>query len=234
MSDQFPGSGGLSLRRVSTLRQVLFFQDRQDDGDPEDRWFVGRIGTLPDAKIPSTDVEARFCVQDVYHENPLGYHISSGGTNPHPAVWGTLEQRKLIFNWCPEVKMILDMKFERERCTEDDANKISEEEQMKQDEEQKKAEEESAKQAEERKKLEEEIKAAVKAELKQETEEKKHIEGDDEVDGEGAAEASEKAAVSSTTTAQGGEASADLEVPAEEESQPSVEQVGEGPFTHRT
>ena len=127
---------------MSRIKQVLNFQHRQDDENPEDRWFTGRIGTLSGARTPSAEEEAQFCVQDVYHETPMGYHISSGGTNPHPAVWEVPEQREKIFAWCPEVKMILDMKFKRERCAEEDPNKLSTEEQLKK-EEQRKAEAEA-------------------------------------------------------------------------------------------
>lgn len=217
------------MRRVSTVKQVLHFQDRLDDEDPEDRWFVGRIGTMPGAKIPEAGVETGFCVQDVFHENPMGYHISYGGTNPHPAVWEDPEQRKKIFDWCPEVKMILDMKFERERCTEEGTNVIDGEEKAKQDEEQKKAEEEAARQAEERKNLEEVIKAAVKAELKQEGGDKDSESSDEAYSEE--AESSGKAAAGSTSTAE--EAAMTTEGPAEEAIQASEEFIGMGPFTHK-
>ena len=129
MNDAFPGSGGLSSRRISKLKEVLAFRDRQDDGDPEDRWFTGRLGTMPDAKIASAEVEAQFCVQDVYHETPMEFHISSGGTNFHPGVWPDVEQQKKIFGWCPEIKMILDRKLERERCSEAGIPILSEEDQ---------------------------------------------------------------------------------------------------------
>ena len=125
--DRNPGYGGLSLRRVSRTKQVLQFQDWQSDGGPEDRWFAGRIGTLASIKIPSPEVEERFCVQSVFHENPLGYHVGSSGTNLHPDVWNNAEQRKKIFEWCPEIKMILDMRLERERCTEEDIKMKAEE-----------------------------------------------------------------------------------------------------------
>ena len=160
MADIFPGSGGLSLRRVSKLKEVLLFQDRQDDGDPEDRWFVGRIGTLPGAKLPSAEVERKFCVQNVYYDEPMGYHISSGGNEFDIAVWQALEQRKRIFAWCPEVKMILDMKLERERCAENQIDPQPEEDQDKDNEA-------KVKEEEEKKKLED-VKAAIKAELTEE------------------------------------------------------------------
>lgn len=148
------------------MKQVLHFQDWQEDGGPEDRWFTGRIGTLPDANIPGPEVEARFCVQSLFHERPMGYHVSSGGTNFDWNVWQQLEQRKKIYEWCPEIKMILDMKLERERCTEED-NKIREEEGQREAEEaQKEHEEELMKEVAERKKLADQN-AAAKGRKKQ-------------------------------------------------------------------
>lgn len=201
---------------MSRIKQVLNFQYRQDDGDPEDRWFTGRIGTLAGARTPTAEKEAQFCVQDVWHENPMGYHISSGGTSPHPAVWEVPEQRKKIFAWCPEVKMILDMKFKSERCAEEDPNRLLEVEQLKLDE-QKKAEDEAARQAEERRKMEE-LKAAIKAELKQEADEAEGLEGEKDAASDKAATSEEIAGGSSTDSAMG----------------PAFDwQVSEGPLTHR-
>ena len=210
---------------MSRIKQVLNFQYRQDDENPEDRWFTGRIGTLSGARIPTAEEEAEFCVQDVYHEDPMGYHVSSGGTNPHPAVWDQPEQREKIFAWCPEIKMILDMKFKRERCAAEDTNKLSEAEQLRQDEE-RKAADEAAKQAEERRKMEE-LKAAIKTELKQEADMAEGL-GSETI--AGSEETEDVAASSSTDSAVGSfttNPAAELMGPA------SDWQVGEGPFTHR-
>ena len=214
---------------MSRIKQVLNFQHRQDDIDPEDRWFSGRIGTLSSARTPTAEAEARFCVQDVYHENPMGYHISSGGTNPQPAVWDVPEQREKIFAWCPEVKMILDMKFKRERCAEEDPNRLSVEEQLKQDA-QRKAEEEAAKEAEERKKMEA-LKAAIKAELKQEADEAEGSQSEGNAGSEKAEITPEEIAATSSTESATWTSTPDWWTrsmgPA------SDWQVGEGPFTHR-
>jgi len=122
------------------VKQVLSFQSRQDEGEPEDHWLVGRIATLPDANMPSPEVEKGFSVQAVWHERPLGYHISAHGTNRHHEIWDSDERRKKIYEYCPEIKMILDMKLEKERCTKEETKTLQEAQRKKEEEEQKKAE----------------------------------------------------------------------------------------------
>jgi hypothetical protein len=115
-NDQFPGNGGLSLRRVSAIRRVLSFQARYNDSEPEDEWFSKRIYLLPDIKVVSP-ADQGLSVEDMYFPNAMGYHIRDGGKTPLTyQVWGDLAQRKEIFNYCPEISMIMEMKLERERC----------------------------------------------------------------------------------------------------------------------
>ena len=151
------GSGGLSLRRISKIKEVLRFQSREDAGDPEDKWFVGRIGTLPNATMPPPDIEKKFTVQGVWHERPMGYHIGPNGQYLRSGdVWAQEDKRKKIYEYCPEVKMILDMKFERERCTEREKKEKEAAERKKQEDRKKKIEEDRKKQSEEQRKKEEE------------------------------------------------------------------------------
>lgn len=130
------------------MKQVLSFQSRQDEGEPEDHWLVGRIATLPNANMPPPEVEKGFSVQAVWHERPLGYHISAHGTNRHHEIWDNEERRKITYEYCPEIKMILDMKLEKERCTKEEIRKLQEAQRKKEEEEQKKAEGERKKQEE--------------------------------------------------------------------------------------
>jgi hypothetical protein len=118
LHDPFPANGGLSLRRVSAVRRVLSFQARYNDSEPEDEWFSKRIYLLPDVKVASLTDEA-LSVEDVYFRNAMGYHVRDGGRTPLTyGVWGEPKQRREIFDYCPELAMIMDMKLERERCRE--------------------------------------------------------------------------------------------------------------------
>ncbi|CAI4217873.1 unnamed protein product [Parascedosporium putredinis] len=112
--DRFSGNGGLSLRRVSAIQQVLGFQQRFNDSGPEDEWFGKRLWVLPNHKVASGS-DGRLAVEDVYFENAMGYHVREG-KDTRDEVWKSYDQRKKIFEYCPELSMIMDMKLERERC----------------------------------------------------------------------------------------------------------------------
>lgn len=118
-SDNFAGNGGLSLRRISAVRKVLKFQERYNDTDPEDEWFGRRMLVLPGVRIANAQQADHFSVEDVWHENPMGYHVRDGGENLADDVWKTKDKRKKIFNYCPEISMIMPMKLENERCDGD-------------------------------------------------------------------------------------------------------------------
>lgn len=115
-SDSFSGQGGLSLRRVSRIKQVLHFQTHHAHSKNEDQWLIDRLGLLPDARMANASVAAAFCVADLWHDRPLGYHLGASATRLPPAVWADLARRKAIYEYCPEIKMIVDMKLERQRC----------------------------------------------------------------------------------------------------------------------
>ncbi|KAL8715532.1 MAG: hypothetical protein Q9220_000868 [cf. Caloplaca sp. 1 TL-2023] len=113
LDDRFGGNGALSLRRVSGVKQVLRFQSRLNDSDPSDRWLCSRMGLLPDAKMAPAIKEAEFSVENVWHDKPMGYRAD---TTLPGSVWGEQSQRKQIYDYCPEVKIIHEMKLERQRC----------------------------------------------------------------------------------------------------------------------
>lgn len=113
LDDRFGGNGALSLRRVSGVKQVLRFQSRLNDSDPSDRWLSMRMGLLPDAKMAPASKEAEFSVENVWHDRPMGYRVD---TILPDSVWGDSNKRKQIYEYCPEVKIIHEMKLERQRC----------------------------------------------------------------------------------------------------------------------
>lgn len=164
IGDQFSGNGGLSLRRVSAIKQVLEFQARYNDSEPEDEWFGKRMYILPGAKVAS-GTDGVLAVEDVYMESPMGFHVRNGGMQLADAVWKEPGQRKKIFDYCPELSLIMDMRLEKERCPGDNmegeivptpeeiaAQKAKE---KAAEEAQKKAEEEAKKKAEEDRKKKE-------------------------------------------------------------------------------
>ncbi|CAK7218748.1 hypothetical protein SBRCBS47491_003615 [Sporothrix bragantina] len=116
--DRFSGNGGLSLRKVSAIRRILRFQARYNNTEAEDEWFGRRLWVLPGEKVTS-GLNA-LAVENVYVEKPMGFHIPNSGRNLNDDVWKNAEQRKKIFDYCPELSLIMDMKLERERCKGDD------------------------------------------------------------------------------------------------------------------
>ncbi|KAK7960969.1 hypothetical protein PG996_011610 [Apiospora saccharicola] len=117
--DKFAGNGGLSLRKVSAIQRVLKIQERQNDTQPEDEWFGQRVSVLPGARVASA-ADGQLAVEDTYIPNPMGFHVRDGGNSLAPEVWKNHDQRKAIFDYCPELSLIMDMKLERERCSNDD------------------------------------------------------------------------------------------------------------------
>lgn len=118
-NDRFAGNGGLSLRRISTVKRILGFQSRYNDTEPEDEWFGKRITVLPGAKVASGTEESHLSVEDTFFDRPMGYHVRDGGENLAEDVWMDPKKRKANFEYCPELAMIMPMKLERERCQGD-------------------------------------------------------------------------------------------------------------------
>ncbi|KAK3333985.1 hypothetical protein B0T19DRAFT_355085 [Cercophora scortea] len=153
---RYGGNGGLSLRRVSAMIDILRNQVRVDGSEPEDVWLTDRLGHRPGSKMANGTISATFSgemhsgkdtkiqgtggeedmslwkngtrkynstLEAAKHGNyvpglddwrdgfyePMGYHTGSSGTTLHGAVWGTPEKRKHIWDYCPEVKMTLQM-----------------------------------------------------------------------------------------------------------------------------
>lgn len=160
---------------MSAIRRVLGFQERYNDTEPEDEWFGKRLWVLPGEKVASGS-EGVLAVEDVYMERPMGYHVRDGGQGISEQVWRNPEKRKKIFNYCPELSMIMDMKLERERCPEDDRQgnlaPTREEIAAKEEETRKKAADETLKkQKEEDKKKQEALTKAAK--IKEEEDKKR-------------------------------------------------------------
>lgn len=57
---KFGGNGGLSLRRVSAIIDVLRNQQRRDNSEPEDVWLTDRLGHRPGAKLANGTVSGFF------------------------------------------------------------------------------------------------------------------------------------------------------------------------------
>jgi hypothetical protein len=136
---RFGGNGGLSLRRVSRIIDVLKNQRRPPGAEPEDVWLTDRLGHRPGAKLANGTASLTFSGEmhsgiaekvaaakkkgggkdvgllkgiDDWRDGfyePMGYHTGGSGEMLHGGIWGTPEMRKHIWAYCPEVKMMLKM-----------------------------------------------------------------------------------------------------------------------------
>ncbi|KAK0646008.1 hypothetical protein B0T16DRAFT_412408 [Cercophora newfieldiana] len=142
VESRFGGNGGLSLRRVSAIVEVLRNQVRRHGSEPEDIWLTDRLGHRPGARLANGTVSLVFSGEqhqgekvhvsnsssshanltagngayipaldawrDGFYE-PMGYHTGNSGKLLPSGVWGTPAQRKHIWDYCPEIKMTLQM-----------------------------------------------------------------------------------------------------------------------------
>jgi len=112
---QFGGNGGLSLRKVSRILEVLGkWKRRKGDGALEDLWLAQRLESLDGSRLPNATISKRFSVESVWDDRPMGYHVGWLGVH-HEQIWDTEEQLNHIWRYCPEVKMILGMSLTQDK-----------------------------------------------------------------------------------------------------------------------
>lgn len=111
----FGGNGGLSLRKVSRILQVLQTQERKPgDEQLEDLWLSSRLQQLGGAHMADASLSKTFSVESVWDERPLGYHVGWLGVH-HEQIWDDEKQVEHILEYCPEVKIILDMQLKGDK-----------------------------------------------------------------------------------------------------------------------
>lgn len=109
------------MRRASTIRQVLEFQERHNNSEPEDIWFGKRVVSLPGVRI-ARKFGGVISGGEIFANKLMGYHVPQGGKTLNHEIWQNKELRKEVLEYCPELSLILDMKLERERCPDDDGH----------------------------------------------------------------------------------------------------------------
>lgn len=108
---RFGGNGGLSMRRVSSIISVLRHQQRLNFSEPEDVWLTERLGHLPNSRVANGTESLEFSAESIWVDQPLGYHTGGSGEVLASGVWGLKDQRRTIWEYCPEVKITLGMEI---------------------------------------------------------------------------------------------------------------------------
>ena len=112
---KYGGNGGLSLRKVSKILSVLKNQTRPFyDGALEDLWLTDRLKELEGAHMPNATISKGFSVESVWDEQPLGYHVGWLGVH-HEQIWDDEKQVDHVLSYCPEVKMIMGTKLDKDK-----------------------------------------------------------------------------------------------------------------------
>jgi hypothetical protein len=112
LGNEYGGNGGLSLRHLPPIIALLEEESRLPNSDWEDRWLCDRLGVREDALMPTPEVERHFSVESIWADEPFGYHLRGSGKLLSPEVWGSGEKKSHIYEYCPEIKMVLDIGLE--------------------------------------------------------------------------------------------------------------------------
>ncbi|KAI1310918.1 hypothetical protein F5Y03DRAFT_391911 [Xylaria venustula] len=86
-SSRYGGNGGLSLRRVSAIIEILRDQKRVDGSEPEDVWLTERLGHRPGARMANGSLSLTFSGEMLSGENVQAYRSSEVGNLE--ASWST-------------------------------------------------------------------------------------------------------------------------------------------------
>ncbi|KAL8667740.1 MAG: hypothetical protein Q9168_007213 [Polycauliona sp. 1 TL-2023] len=108
-ASRYGGNGGLSLRRVSAIVQILREQNRLPNSEPEDVWLTSRLGHRPGGNVANGSLSLTFSGENIYHDTPMGYHVGGSGRFLSGGIWGTPELRQHAYDYCPEVKITMEM-----------------------------------------------------------------------------------------------------------------------------
>lgn len=108
------GNGGLSLRHIPPILEVLEKKARPAGPPWEDRWLCDRLQELDATKMPGPEIEVTFSVESQWYEKPFGYHLIGSGKTLVRDIWDNKERREHILEYCPEIKIALDMDLIRE------------------------------------------------------------------------------------------------------------------------
>jgi len=110
IGNEYGGNGGLSLRHLPPIISMLEeIQREPGSGFWEDRWLCDNLWLRDDTNMPPPEITKEFSVESVWTEKPFGYHLRGSGKLLSREVWGEEEKIEMIYDYCPEIKIVLDM-----------------------------------------------------------------------------------------------------------------------------
>lgn len=110
LGNQTGGNGGLSLRHVPEIVELLQTKKREPNDEMwEDRWLSDNLASVPGANMPGPEIERYFSVESVWTEWPFGYHLRGSGVLLDPEIWSNETRKREVFEYCPEIKIVMDM-----------------------------------------------------------------------------------------------------------------------------
>jgi hypothetical protein len=100
------------------MKRALKLNARQNHTQVETDFFSGILHQNPDIKRPSRREEGSFIIRELTHPTPMGYSLPKDGKGPLPGIdWANKELRDSAWAYCPELKSMLSMRFEYEKCS---------------------------------------------------------------------------------------------------------------------
>ena len=134
-TDGHNGHNGYSLRKVSSAKEAIRSFSRTL-GNPVDWDLRDAMQERPKAKLPTEKAESFFVMESEWVERPMAYHPYTKDLKDHEG-WATENYRRAIWEHCPELKVVMQMKLDREKCT---AERMAQDAEFKANEEKRKQE----------------------------------------------------------------------------------------------
>lgn len=111
INNTFGGNGGLSLRHAPQHIKLLENLEREPESEWEDVWLSEHLAAMEGSNMPSANISRFFSVESVWTERPCGYHLRGNGKLMDGGIWHDESRRREVLEWCPEIKIALDVEM---------------------------------------------------------------------------------------------------------------------------
>ncbi|GAM88314.1 hypothetical protein ANO11243_063470 [Dothideomycetidae sp. 11243] len=119
------GFNGYSLRKVSAIRKVMK-ASRPPSDIVDDSSLMEEVFSRHDAIVPGLGDASKFVMESGWVERPMAYHPSAKMIRQDEG-WYTNNGRRGIWDHCPEVKVVMHMKLNRQKCPDPTPEELAKE-----------------------------------------------------------------------------------------------------------